>query len=343
MVCWAGPGSWAPDHMPQISVIILNWNGKKYLGACLDSLAGQTFRDFETILVDNGSTDGSLELVREQYPWVTLVSLPENIGFASGNNRGLTECSGEFIVTLNNDTKVEPTFLAELLVPVQAHAAIGMVAAKMVNYYVTDQIDSVGLKIAVNGLGYNVGVGQKDRGQYDKEAEVFGPCGGAALYRRKMLAEVGFFDDDFFAYYEDFDLAWRCRLAAWGSVTAPGAVVYHIHSATSGEWSPLKVYLTHRNKWYVLLKNWPLSLLLRFLPTILFYDLAALLLAMLRGRGCAALKARIDLLRNLPLLRSKRQQLRTMRKLSNDEIRKLFSPHEGALNTFIRKTRKSYA
>lgn len=329
--------------MPLISVIILNWNGKQFLEPCLDSLAVQTCQDFETILVDNGSSDGSIEFIRERYPGVKLVVLPENVGFATGNNRGFDVSSGEFIVTLNNDTRVDPAFLAKLVAPVQANAGVGMVAAKMVNYYITDEIDSVGLAVAVNGLGYNVGVAQKDQGQFAQEAEVFGPCGGAALYRREMLAAVGFFDDDFFAYYEDFDLAWRCRLAGWKAMAAPEAVVYHVHSATSGEGSPLKVYLTHRNKWFVIVKNWPTSLLLRFLPGILFYDFAALLLAMLRGRGYVALQARIALLRNLPKLHSKRQQLRAMRKLSNNEIFQLFSPHEAALQTFLRKMSKSHA
>ncbi len=133
---------------------------------------------------------------------------------------------------------------------------VGMVAAKMRNCYQPERIDAAGLKIGTNGLGYNIGVGETDAGQYDGAA-VFGPCGGAALYRREMLDEVGFFDPDFFAYYEDFDLAWRGRLAGWGCVAAPRAVVYHVHSATSGEWSPFKVYQTHRNKWYVIIKNWP--------------------------------------------------------------------------------------
>lgn len=325
---------------PLISVIILNWNGKRFLRECLDSLSAQSFRDFETILVDNGSHDGSAGYVQEHYPWVKLVVLPENIGFAAGNNRGLAECRGEFVVALNNDTRVEPGFLAALVEPVQDNPGIGMVATKMLNYYETDRIDAIGLKVAVNGLGYNLGVAQKDCGQYDRPAPVFGPCGGAALYRRTMLSEVGFFDDDFFAYYEDFDLAWRCRLADWRSVTAPRAVVYHVHSATSGEWSLFKVYQTHRNKWYVILKNWPAGVLFRYLPLIVWYDLAALFLAILQGRGGAALKARVDVLRNLAKLLEKRRQVLVKRKLTDHQVLELFSPHEGPFRTFVRKMKK---
>ena len=320
----------------KVSVIILNWNGKKFLKECLDSLGAQTYREFETVLVDNGSTDGSAEFVRENYPRVRLVTLPENTGFAEGNNRGLSACEGEYIVTLNNDTKVAPDFLAEVARSVEENTSIGMVAAKMRNCYQPELLDAVGLKIGTNGLGYNIGVGETDAGQYDG-AVVFGPCGGAALYRRVMLDEIGFFDPDFFAYYEDFDLAWRGRLAGWTCVAAPRALVYHVHSATSGEWSPFKVYQTHRNKWYVIIKNWPAALLARYLPVVLFVDAASFCLALLRGRGLAALRARLDLLRGLGLLLRKRGNVQGKRKLSDRQVAALFSPHEHLFRTFLRK------
>jgi GT2 family glycosyltransferase len=323
----------------KVSVIILNWNGRTFLPECLDALAAQTYRDFETIIVDNGSTDGSAEYVRESYPWVRLVALAENTGFAGGNNRGLAEAGGEFIVTLNNDTRVVPEFLEELVRPVSGDPRIGMVAAKMRNYYTPEQIDAVGLKIGANGLGYNIGVGETDTGQYDG-SPAFGPCGGAALYRRAMLEEVGFFDPDFFAYYEDFDLAWRGRLAGWGCAAAPRAVVYHVHSATSGEWSRFKVYQTHRNKWYVIVRNWPRGLLLKRLPAIISYDAAALLLALLKRRGGAAVRARLDVVKNLRRLLAQRREVQARSKLSFGEIEGLFSTHEGALRTFLRKLDK---
>jgi len=326
--------------MPRVSVIILNWNGRKFLTKCLDSLAAQSYRDFETILVDNGSTDGSVDYVQGAYPQVRLVALPENTGFAEGNNRGLAVCNGEYIVTLNNDTRLEPDFLGELVRAVDSDHRAGMAAAKMRNYYQTERIDAAGLKIATNGLGYNIGVGESDAGQHD-DAAVFGPCGGAALYRRTMLDAVGFFDPDFFAYYEDFDLAWRGRLAGWGCVAAPRAVVYHVHSATSGEWSRFKVYRTHRNKWYVMIKNWPLGLLLRRLPAILFFDAAAFSLAVLKGRGGTALRARFDVVKNLHMLLEKRREVQARSRLSAAEVERLFSPHEGAFRTFCRKLGKT--
>ena len=322
---------------PLISVLILTWNGRRFLDDCLGALAGQTLRNFEVILVDNGSADGSAAYVREMYPWVTLVELPDNAGFAEGNNRGLEVAHGEFIVTLNNDTKVDPRFLEELLQPALHNPDIGMVAAKMLNFFDPGRIDSVGVKAAVNGMGYNIGVGERDRGQFDAPVEVFGPCAGAALYRRSMLEEVGFFDRDYFAYYEDLDLAWRGRLAGWRTVTAPRAVVLHVHSATSGKMSPFTLYHVQRNKWFTLVKNWPLPLLLYRLPLILLFDLGSLSLALLRGRTGAAMRARRDVLRYLPRLIARRRSVQAGRRLTMTETARLMAPAERAMSTFARK------
>jgi GT2 family glycosyltransferase len=321
----------------KISVIVLNWNGRQFLPECLDSLAAQTIGDFEVVLVDNGSTDGSARCLREDYPWVKLIELPINIGFAAGNNCGFEAATGEFIVALNNDTRLEPDFLAELLTVAQASPKVGMVAAKMLNYFERERIDAIALKIGINGLGYNIGYGEQDLGQYDGTVTAFGPCGGAALYRRTMIEQIGFFDPEFFAYYEDFDLAWRGRLAGWECACAPRAVVYHVHSATSGEWSPFKVYQTHRNKWYVIVKNWPSSLIFRRLPSLLFADVASFALALARGRGSAALRARLDFLRNLSSLLRKRVQVQRKQVLSDRQVGQLFSPHEHPFRTLLRK------
>ncbi len=323
--------------MPIVSVIILTWNGKQFLTDCLDSLAGQTFREFEVILVDNGSIDGSATYVREQFPWVRQVELRENSGFAKGNNLGFAVATGEFIVTLNNDSKVVPEFLAELVKAVQAAPNIGMVAAKMLNFFQIDRIDSVGVMPTTAGIGINVGIGETDNGQYDEPAAVFGPCAGAALYRRSMLEDTGFFDPDFFAYYEDLDLAWRGRLTGWQAVTAPKALVYHVHSATGGRMSPFTVYHVQRNKWYVLLKNWPAAILLRHLLLILSCDAAALFLALLRGQFVPALRARYHVLRDFPVLVRKRHEVANLRQLNDDQIDRLLVKGVSQLKIFMRK------
>lgn len=325
--------------MPLVSVIVLNWNRKDLLDACLNSLAAQSFRDFEVVLLDNGSEDGSADYVRTHYPWVRLVELKRNIGFAGGNNRALEASRGDYIVTLNNDTKADPAFLRALVDAADADPHVGMVAAKMLNFYQPERIDSVGVKAAPNGMGYNIGVGETDAGQYDRPVPVFGPCAGAALYRRSLIVDVGFFDADFFAYYEDLDLAWRAQLAGWRCVTAPRAIVYHIHSATGGQGSPFTVYHIQRNKWYTLLKAWPLGLLLKQAPRILLYDAAALFLAIARGNGRAALKARWDVLKNLRVLFQKRAVVQRRRTLAFAAAAALLSSPEAAFKTLARKVR----
>lgn len=325
------------DRVPLLSVIILNWNGKQFLQECLNSLAAQTFSNFEIILVDNGSRDGSVDDVKDLFPGIRLVALSENTGFAEGNNLGLAVTEGQFIVTLNNDTKVVPEFLAELLIAALVAPDIGMVAAKMLNFHQTGRIDSVGVRPTTAGMGINIGVGETDDGQYDEPADVFGPCAGAALYRRDMLEEIGFFDTDFFAYYEDLDLAWRGRLAGWRCVTAPAALVYHVHSATSGRMSPFTVYHVQRNKWFVLLKNWPGGLLLRHLPRILAYDLATVVLAALRGRLIPSLHARLRVLAAIPSLLAKRRKVAQLRRTDIQDIARLVDAGEAPLKIFKRK------
>jgi len=293
---------------PAVSVIILTWNGRAYLKGCLESLAGQTFRDFETILVDNGSRDGTADYVRSEFPWVRLLELPENVGFAEGNNRGLALARGASIVTLNNDTVADPRFLEHLVEAAELRPDAGMVAALLVNFHTPGRIDAAGIAPGFDGLGYCLGHGEPVGTPWDEQREVFGPSGGAALYRRKMIDEVGFFDSDFFAYSEDFDLAWRGRLAGWRCVTAPRAVVRHVHSATSGIGSSFTIYHIHRNKWYVLLMDWPVCLLARCFPLILAIDMAAFALAVFKGRGSAALRARLAVCGKLPGLLEKRRE-----------------------------------
>lgn len=323
--------------MPCVSVIILTWNGRHYLDDCLNALKAQSFHDFETILVDNGSTDGTCAYVRRAFPWVRLLELPANIGFAGGNNRGLREAAGDFIVTLNNDTRVEPGFLEQLMKAVGSDPKTGMVAAKMLNFFQTDRIDSLGIYPTTAGVGSNRGIGETDTGRYDQQTDIFGPCAGAALYRRSMLDETGFFDADFFAYYEDLDLAWRARLAGWKAVTAPKALVYHVHSATAGRMSNFTVYQTHRNKWYVIIKNWPFSLIIRNLPLIIVYDAAALLLATVKGKMIPALRARLCFLTEIPRLLRKRKKVMALRKITPGDIQRLLMPTASALAILQRK------
>lgn len=243
---------------PLVSILIVNWNGREHLPVCLESLAAQTFRDFEVILVDNGSTDGSLAMVREHFPWVRLVPLSTNTGFASGNNRGLEQARGHYIVTLNNDTRVEPDWLKILVDTAETHPRAGMVGCRICAFTEPDRIDSLGMGICKDGMTRGRFRNQLWSKLHMGEVEdILFPSACAALYKRTMLAETGFFDEDFFAYAEDSDLGLRGRLAGWESVLATQAVVFHKYSQTGGSFSPFKVYLVERNHYWVALKNLP--------------------------------------------------------------------------------------
>ena len=209
---------------PRCSVIIVNWNGRPFLGPCLEALSHQTFPDFETILVDNASTDGSPRWVAEHFPEVRLLAHPRNLGFAEGVNSGIAAARGEFLVLLNNDTRAEPRFLEALAEAAGLDERVGMVGGVLVFDRRPEFVASAGIRMQWDGVALDLWVGRRREELPDEPREVFGPSGGAALLRRAMLEEVGLFRPEFFAYLEDVDLAWRARLAGWRCLLAPGAV-----------------------------------------------------------------------------------------------------------------------
>lgn len=243
---------------PLISVIIPNWNGAALLPSCLDALREQTLRDFEVILVDNASRDESCALVRERYPEVRLLEMPRNLGLTGGCNAGIGVACGELIALLNNDAEADPRWLEALAGALARHPEAGSAATKMLLHDRRDVINSAGDFFGRDGIPGNRGVWQPDDGRYDQEMWVFGACGGAVAYRRAMLDEIGLFDEDFFMYCEDVDLAWRAQLAGWRCIYAPQARVYHRLSATGG--GALSSYYTGRNTLYVIAKDMPASL-----------------------------------------------------------------------------------
>ena len=314
------------------AVVIVNWNGKKLLPVCLSSLLEQTYEGFKIILVDNGSVDGSVKYVKQNFPEVQVIELSENTGFAQGNNIGISMALQservENVVLLNNDTRVESDFLEKLVGAVddkskkekkqqkkdkiiinppqadQHTGKIGALAPKMFLWQKGDSnfasnidgknklIDAVGAKIGLDGRGYNIGHGENDQGQYDKKQEVFGFCGGAVLLRRDALegvVETGnssiktpsvplqkggghreYFDESFFAYYEDADLSWRMRLRGWKVFTVPEAIIWHLHSVTADtvKSKTFKAYYLNRNRFLMMLKNFPGELLWRGLRLV---------------------------------------------------------------------------
>lgn len=273
---------------PLISVVIVNWNGKHLLGECLDSLVGQrNIRDVEIILVDNGSEDGSAVFVQGRYRSVRVVSLPKNIGFAGGNNAGIRPAAGKYIALLNNDTKADPLWLSSLVTTAEAdRRTVGMWAGKILSYDHPGIIDNVGLLLYPDGLGRGKGRLERDEGQYDAPGEALFPSGCAALYRKEMLDEIGLFDEEFFAYADDVDIGLRARLAGWECRYVPTAKVFHKYSSSSSAYSPLKAFLVERNRIWVLLKYYPLELVL-FSPVFTILRLSAYMFGALTGKGAS--------------------------------------------------------
>lgn len=320
---------------PLVSVIVVNWNGLAYLERCLDALMRQTLEGFEVVLVDNGSSDGSVEMVRRKHPRVRVIPLPHNVGFAAGNNVGIRSCDSPFVATLNNDTEPRPDWLERLVQPALEDGSVGMVASKMLFAGRPGVINSAGIALDPAGIAWDRMGGQAD-GEGGGVEEVFGPCAGAALYRRAMLDEVGLFDEDFFAYLEDLDLAWRGRLAGWRAVYAPQAVVYHVHSATGVEGSQFKSYHLGRNKIWTIAKNYPAPQLFLALPLILAYDIAATTYGLATRRDLASLSGRVAGLLGLPRQWRKRGEVQRMRRVPFSALARQMSPLATPLGVLAR-------
>lgn len=301
---------------PLISVIIINYNGLRFLEPCLSSLMSQTWKDYEIILVDNGSSDGSKEYILQHFPSVDLVETGKNLGFAGGANAGIHNASGDFILTLNNDTIADPAFLKEILQPMLRDPGVGMCAAKML--FPDGRIYSTGINIFRNGTGIDRGIFEPDTGKYNCEDEVFGPCAGAALYRRSMLDEIGLFDEDFFLYMEDVDLAFRARASGWRCRYVPNARVIHEYGGTAGVESHISVYYGTRNSLWCVMKNFPARFLFLSSPWILWKNLADLPFYFSRGQALTILRAKIDAIKGLIAMIRKRRTI--VRKIPETEI-----------------------
>ncbi|NWF91907.1 MAG: glycosyltransferase family 2 protein [Syntrophaceae bacterium] len=320
---------------PQLSVIIPNWNGKRFLQECLDSLKDQTYSHFETILVDNGSTDGSADFVRQRYGgFVRIIQNEINLGFAGGTNVGIRNAKGDYIVLLNNDTWADPLWLQELVKAIDVDSEVGMWGSKIYSYYQRDQIEAVGELIYWDGLCRAKGQFEQDQGQYDQMEEIFFPPGCGAMYRKKVFDEIGLFDEDFFAYADDAEIGIRARLAGWKGLFVPKAILYHKNSGTGGQHSPFKAFYVERNRFWITIKYFPFPLLL-FTPLFTILRFLFQAYGALSHRGAAGkftqiyspwhligilFKAYGSGLRGLHKMWEKRRRLSGLRKVSFGEI-----------------------
>lgn len=345
-----------PSAAPEISVIVVNWNRCELLRACLQSLAAQAGARFETVLVDNGSTDGSVEMAEREFAsrpelGLRVIVNSENRGFCAANNQGIAAARGRYIALLNNDAEADPGWLAALRSAFDHGPDIGMAASKILVWEDPGRIDKAGHVIYPDGQNRGRGSGELDTGQYNRLEETLWPDGCAAMYKRAMLDEIGGFDEDFFAYGDDAELGLRGRIAGWRCLYVPGAVVRHHRGATLGLGSARRLELIERNRVLLAAKLFPWSLLC--LNGVYYAArLSAGAWAAVRGRGeishypgirgklraaAAIVKGDLAALAMLPRILRKRTAVRRFRKLSPRDLRVLILKNRISLRDLSQK------
>lgn len=250
-----------------VTIVIPNYNGLKYMETCFAALEKQTCRDFQVLVVDNGSRDGSVEWLKEK--GIPSIFLPENRGFSGAVNVGIRAAGTPYVILLNNDTRVDPDYVKQMLRAVQRSPRIFSVSSKMIQMYHPELMDDGGDLYCLLGWAFQRGVGRSSA-KYRRPCRVFSACAGAALYRRSVFEEIGYFDENHFAYLEDLDVGYRARIYGYDNVYCPDALVEHVGSGTSGsKYNAFKVRLAARNNLYLNYKNMPLLQLILNAPGIL--------------------------------------------------------------------------
>jgi GT2 family glycosyltransferase len=297
--------------MPRVTAAVLNYNGRELLEVILPSLAAQTFTDLETIVVDNASTDDSAAYLAARWPDVRVISTgPANVGVAAALNVAVRGAQGEYVALLNNDIELAPAWLAELVGALDRHPDAGSVACKLLSYWERDVLDGAGNVFTPSATGWQRGQGQRDVGQFGREEEVFAPTAGAALYRAAALADVGPFDESFFAYIEDVDWGLRAQIAGRRCWYAPAAVAYHMGSrSTGGNTNPFYYELAQRNTMGLLIKDVPGRFIARHAHRILAHHAMALVYGARGGMLRPHLRALRSLRRMAPGWRAERRRI----------------------------------
>ena len=313
--------------MPRVSAAVLNYDGRDLLEVILPSLAAQEYRDFETIVVDNGSTDDSVSYMRETWPRVRVVSTGvANVGVAAALNIAVGTATGEFVALLNNDIELDPRWLGELVAALDRHPEAGTVAGKLLNFYRRDEIDAAGDIFTRSATAFGRGSGERDRGLYDLEEEVFAPTAGAALYRARVLAEVGSFDESFFAYFEDVDWGLRAQLAGHRSWYVPSAIGFHMgRKTTRPDVNPRYYMLQRRNTLALLVKDVPLAFILRNVHLILAHHALGLIYSTRAGMLRAHVRALAGAVRATPGWLKARRTILGGRRISLREFNRFVS------------------
>lgn len=315
---------------PLVSVIIINWNHGWCLENCLEALVVQEGVDFEILLIDNASKDGSVEKIIDKYPIVRIIRNPKNYGFSKAMNLGIMNAKASLILSLNPDVTVRQGFIKAMVNAVCCDKTIGSAAPKLLRADEPDRIDSTGLFLDRRRRPWDRGQNEPDLNQYNENRWVFGPCGGAALYKREMLEDVRiedeFFDQDFFAYYEDVDLAWRAQSRGWKCVFVPNAIALHVRgwgdTLRKGKQTGTGPRLALRNRWLMTIKNDSASSFIQDLPVIFITEISRLGYALFINPSYWLGLA--DLIRFIPSALRKRRVIDLWRKVDGKALRHWF-------------------
>ena len=335
----------------QVSVIIPHYNGEEILKDCLQSLYKTTQVAMEVILVDNGSSDNSISIIKSEFPDVIILQQEKNLGFAGGCNVGILASTSEFVLILNNDTTHENYWIEYLLETIKTNEKIAVVQPKLRSYQRPEyfdysganggEMDVFGFPFARGRIFQNT---EKDFCQYDHmDREVVWASGTAFLGRREILVKAGMFDENFFAHMEEIDLDWRLRLLGYKIAVNPKSVIYHRSGFTLGAESPFKKYLNHRNSLFMVLANYTILNLLYILPIRILLDWIAVLQSILsrdKGRTWPIIKAHFWCLAHLSLIIKKRRHVKQLRQISDSAIMKKYYKGSIAITSFLLKKTK---
>ncbi len=299
-----------------VTIVIVNWNAGPWLDQALQAVADQTRRPAAVLVVDNASTDGSADGLEARFPGVRLLRAERNLGFAAANNRALAAADTRWVALLNPDARPRPDWLERLLAGAARHPDCRCFASLLLDAADPARLDGAGDAYHVSGLAWRRGHGAPLAALASGDREVFAPCAAAALYEREAVLAAGGFDEGFFCYFEDVDLAFRLRLAGERCLLIPDARVAHVGSATTGgQHSEFALYHGHRNLVWTYVKNMPAALLWPTLPAHLLLNLATVLVFALRGRGRVILRSKRDALRGLPAAWRARRRIQARRRV----------------------------
>ncbi len=300
------------------SVVLLSYNSRHDIEECMSSLADQTYRNYEIIIVDNASSDKTPEFIRTEYPDIKLVETGSNTGYPAGNNIGFSHAKGDYIVVLNPDTIADSNWLAELIKPLEDHTEIALTTSKILIYDQRDRINTCANTVHYTGLDFCRGLNEPSA-SFSKNEEVGAISGCSFAIRKEVFAELGGFDPDFFLYLDDVDLSWRARLAGYRIMFAPASVVYHKFQFSIAPW---KVFYLERNRYLMLLKNCSLRMLILLSPAFFVSEIVTWGHAVLHGFSYMnnKLKAYLWILTNPGKIMKKRQEVQRYRKINDMEF-----------------------